>query len=481
MLKLINRFAKKTLDQYSRGISGCQTIIPGQGATPLTLNDNTLVNMNVSWAYICAERLSKRVAQIPLRLYATRAVGEQKFKTPHIRPLGPLERIKLYSRLPTLKSHQAITAQDVVEITQHPFIDLLNNMNGWHDQFETFEETQQFIDTTGDGYWMKDRDKFTGLPTSLWLMPSQNVAIVPSKTKFIAGYLFGCDPESKRPTKDTIGLLPENVVHFRRPNLKDPRYGMGCLEAVVLAHELNQEAQRYNKALNKNMGVPSIIATFKDATAGDMTINKFKRTLNKVMQGVDKAGRTFVTTGEMDIKVVGLSQREMSFLNGQRWTRTEICDAYGVPLALVDTENVNRANAEAATYQFEAFAIKPRLKKLSDKINSGIIPDYNEPRIFCAFDENVPEDNTFELERTIKLFVNSVTTRDEARASQNLPLLGPENGGDDFIVIGGAQVSGAGDGGNITEATPDEDTKYLLEKLQNEMREIRREQQLLEA
>jgi HK97 family phage portal protein len=251
---------------------------------------------------------------------------------------------------------------------------------------------------------------------------------------------------------------------------------MGCLEASIMAHQLNREQQNYNIALNKNMGVPSLIATFKDTTVGDGSLKKVRNMLNKTLQGVDKAGRSFVTTGDMDIKVVGLSQREMSFLEGQKWTRLEICDAYGVPLALVDTENVNRANAEAANYQFEAFTIKPRLQKIADKINSQIIPHYDEPRIFVAFDENVPEDAAFELRRTIELFGGSVTKRDEARASQGLPLLGPENGGDDFIVIGGSSTTE-----NEQANEPDEENTEEMEEMRRLIRNLQERQAKIEA
>jgi HK97 family phage portal protein len=486
MLKIINEIANKTVEQFTRGVtSGCQQIIPGTGRSPETrVDDNTLVELNVSWANICADRISKRVAQVPLRLYAMRPQGGQAIRAPH-RVLSEKERKALVkyngvlggSRVSRFKSHQAIQAADVVEITEHPFLDLYHNMNPWFDNFEVIEETQQFIDTTGDGYWMMDFDPITGLPSALWSMQSQKVAIVPDKNNFIAGYLFGCDPVGKRPGPDTVGLLPKNVVHFRRPNLRDQYYGMGCLEAAIGAHMLNREQQQYNRALNKNMGVPSLIATFKDTTVGGGSLKKVRNMLDKTLRGTDKAGRSFVTTGDMDIKVVGLSQREMSFLEGQKWTRLEICDAYGVPLALVDTENVNRANAEAANYQFEAFTVKPRLQKIADKINSQIIPWYDEPRIFVAFDENVPEDNAFELRRTIELFGGSITKRNEARASQGLTLLTPEEGGDDFIVIGGSTTND-NSGSNEDQEDPNAEE---MEEIRRNMRDLQERQARIEG
>jgi len=417
----------KTLAGWTRGVqTTTQQINPFQPRKE-EITPQMMIDANVSWVNICVDRLSSRTSAVPLRLYATRAIGEPQFRnySRQCRPISKNARKALIERcentLPSVKVARLKQAQEVVEIVTHPFLN-----------------SQQFIDLTGNGYWQLDFD-VSGLPSAIWLMPSQNVRILESRSQFIAGYSFGPNPSSLAQSQ----FLPyENVVHFRRPNPADPYYGMGCLQAAFKAFDLSEAAKDYNIALNRNMGVPSIIATFKDITSTDGNINKFKRLFQKQLVGVEKSGGVFVTTGDMDIKVVGETMREMAYLDGQKWSRKEIIAAFSVGEALLEVDNVNRANAEAASVTFEKEAILPRLMLKEAVMNKRIIPYYGEDRIFCAYDNNIPQDSQFELNKATQTFTTGITQRNESRAMINLPPLSAEEGGEDFVLVGGQIIGG---------------------------------------
>jgi len=434
----------KTLAGWTRGVqTTTQQINPFQPRKE-EITPQMMIDANVSWVNICVDRLSSRTSAVPLRLYATRAIGEPQFRnySRQCRPISKNARKALIERcentLPSVKVARLKQAQEVVEIVTHPFLNLLDRMNDIRTKHEVFKETQQFIDLTGNGYWQLDFD-VSGLPSAIWLMPSQNVRILESRSQFIAGYSFGPNPSSLAQSQ----FLPyENVVHFRRPNPADPYYGMGCLQAAFKAFDLSEAAKDYNIALNRNMGVPSIIATFKDITSTDGNINKFKRLFQKQLVGVEKSGGVFVTTGDMDIKVVGETMREMAYLDGKKWSRKEIIAAFSVGEALLEVDNVNRANAEAASVTFEKEAILPRLMLKEAVMNKRIIPYYGEDRIFCAYDNNIPQDSQFELNKATQTFTTGITQRNESRAMINLPPLSAEEGGEDFVLVGGQIIGG---------------------------------------
>jgi SPP1 gp7 family putative phage head morphogenesis protein len=86
----------------------------------------------------------------------------------------------------------------------------------------------------------------------------------------------------------------------------------------------------------------------------------------------------------------------MSFLQGRKSTREEIAAIFGVPQSLLTTESVNRANAETGEYSYMKNTILPRTRRAEQKINEKLLPMYDE-RLFCAFDNPVPEDKEHRL------------------------------------------------------------------------------------
>ena len=406
-MSFINWF--KSLGQVSRGLF--EMNVPKQAAYP-KLSYEQLVQMYRGWVYICASRNATSVASVPMRLYATVDKGEQMPRTRSGHPgrvLTSFEKTVLIDDLTRRKriSQRILRAEDIVEIFDHPFLDLINQPNQFRSGFEFFEETSIFLDLTGDAYWQVTMNKQLGIPQSLFILPSQYVKIVPSKTQFIEKYLYGRGIEK-------IPFTDAEVVHFRVPNPNDQLYGMGCLEGGIVAVTNYEAMDAYEKALNQNMAVPGTLVSYK-GKVDKKDIKALEADWNKAMKGIRNSGKVKVASQEFDVKEVGFSPREMGFLQGRKWSRLEIADAFDVPVSLLDTENVNKANAQAGNEQYARTAIQPRLQRIEDRINDDIIPLYEEPRIFAAFDNPVPEDQVFMNESANTAFRNNLITRNEGR------------------------------------------------------------------
>lgn len=63
---------------------------------------------------------------------------------------------------------------------------------------------------------------------------------------------------------------------------------------------------------------------------------------------------------------------------------------------MLSVENVNRANAETGEYSYMKNTILPRIRRAEQKINEKLLPMFDE-RLFCAFDNPVPEDKEHRL------------------------------------------------------------------------------------
>ena len=406
-MNIINWF--KGLREVSFGLFSLK--VPGQPAYE-NLSNHELVKRYRGWVYIAASRNATSVSSVPLRLYATVDKGQQlprsRSGTPG-RILNNLEKQTLIGDLAKRKrvSQRILRAEDIVEIYDHPFLDLINQPNRFRSGFEFLEETSIFLDITGDAYWNIEFDKMLGIPSKLYLLPSQYVKIVPSKTQFIEKYLYGTQ-------YDKIPFTNEDIIHFRVPNPNDQLYGLGCLEAAITAVNNYEAMDSYEAALNKNMAIPGTVVSYKGKLKQE-DIPKLEAEWNRALQGVRNTGKTKVTSQEYDVKEVGFSPREMGFLQGRKWSRLEIADAFDVPISLLDTENVNKANAQAGNEQYARVAIAPRLQRIEDRINDELIPLYKEPRIFAAFDNPVPEDREFLSKQANEAFRNNLITRNEAR------------------------------------------------------------------
>lgn len=95
------------------------------------------------------------------------------------------------------------------------------------------------------------------------------------------------------------------------------------------------------------------------------------------------------------------------------------CNALGQNLAMYSQE-ANRANADAAFAEFARNAVRPRLKKIEQKINEKLMPRY-DGRLFVMFDNPVPEDKAFILEERVKNVQTGITSINYEREKLHLP------------------------------------------------------------
>lgn len=370
-----------------------------------------LIKRYRAWVYICVSRNASAVSSVPLRLFASRATGQSRARrAAKLVDRETAQRIKAH---PQLQGRAEIKAAvEFEEIIEHPFLKLMQNVNDFTNQQEFFEGTETFIELTGDSYWLVVSNML-GIPKELWLLPSQLTRIVPDKELFIKEYTFGLSANNLQ------RFEPEEVIHFKFFNPASQFYGFGPLEASLTAVDRYSDMDVYEQALSQNNARPDLILQY-DGNLGEAQRKELQQDWDRQMRGTRKSGKAKITDKRLTVHEIGFSPREMAFLQGRKWTRLEIADAYGLPLALLDTENVNKANAAAALHQYYKFTITPRLRKIDQKINEKLIPRYNEPRLFVMFDDVVPEDQELTLKQEESDLKNAVRSINQVRLSRGL-------------------------------------------------------------
>ena len=353
------------------------------------VSHKALVNKCSSWVYACAEKNAISCAQIPLRLYAAKPARKVKalFPTKHIE-----ERRKQYLvGSPSVYKYFS-KAADVEEVVEHPFLDLLTKVNDFQNQFDIIELMFLFQELCGNAYWYIDRDNKMDVPNEIWPLYSQYVRIIPDKQKFISKYEFVVTEHEKHI------IDPSDIVHFKYVNPMDAFYGLGPLQAAILAADLHEGMNVYETSLLQNDARPdmALVLPVEAGSPGKEEVERIRKDWYKRFKGVKKKGNLAIMTGGAELKPVSLTPKELAFLEGRKAVKEEISAIFGVPLSKLTTVDINRANAEAGDYSYMKDTILPRLRKAEQKMNEKLLPMFDD-RLFCAFDNPVPEDKEFRL------------------------------------------------------------------------------------
>ena len=347
---------------------------------PRKIDPGLLIRNYRSWVYIAGHRNAVAVASSTLRLYITRTTSGRFTRA------VPTERRRYLERQADLAPYLK-QATGIEEVIEHPFLDLMKNVNRRINQFDMWEVTEGFLETTGNAFWYIVDDGMQ-IPQMIELLSPAYMKVLLDESGKVRGYLWEKDTQK-------ILLEAEDVIHFMIPSLENPFWGMAPMEAVATAVNINKNMGLYEESIFRNMGRLEGFFT----TAERINDTEFERLKNEIaesMKGVENAGRTPLLDQGLDYKQFGFTPRELGYLQGRRVTREEIINAYDQTAALYESSS-NRATSETATVLWTKYGIRPRLTRLQQKLNEQLMPRYQD-RLFVAFDDPVPEDKEFRLE-----------------------------------------------------------------------------------
>lgn len=374
-------------------------------------NFDKLVKRYVSWVYACANINAIAVASVPLRLYVTSQSKGQKFLT-QTKAVDRKQKDYLFAE-PSLQ-HKLLKAVDVEEVVEHPFLDLMQNVNPYMNAFDLIENWVLFQELTGNCYTLIIKDGLS-VPTELWVLPAQNIRIVPSTERMIAGYLLGDDPATQQ------RFEPEEIMHMKYPNPNDIFYGKGPLAAAVLAADTHQGMSAHEWSLLNNNAIPPAALSTEQSLTTDQ-LKKIKDEWNAAYRGPNKAGKLAVLQGGLKIENIALSPKEMGYLLGQKVKREEIAAIFGVPMSLLTVEDIAAAPATGmimGNISYSRRTIQPKCRRLEEKLNEQLLPLYDE-KLFVAFDNPVPEDRAAKAVQREANLRSGYTTINEERLEENL-------------------------------------------------------------
>jgi HK97 family phage portal protein len=273
------------------------------------------------------------------------------------------------------------------EVTRHAALSLWNQPNPFTTRQEFVEITQQHIDLVGEAFWVVARQPGIDIPLELWPVRPDRMTPVPSPTDFLAGWVYSA------PGGEKIPLETRDVIQIKMPNPLDPYRGMGPVQATMI----DLDSARYSAEWNRNFFVNSaepggIIEVEKRLTEAEF--NEMTVRWREQHQGVAQAHRVAVVEQGKWVDR-SMSMRDMQFKELRDVSREIIREAFGVHGHMLgNSQDVNKANAEAGEVSFARWTVKPRCERIKQAVNHRLLPLFGAAGKGVEFDHDrvVPED-----------------------------------------------------------------------------------------
>lgn len=316
-------------------------------------------------------------------------------------------------------------------IVDHPLAEMLHPDSGIHNPWTSaltgWAATFAFQQLVGNAYLLKDRIS-RGVPLELHTLRPDWVEVVPGRTRLVDAYLYG--PTGSKRTR----YEAEQVVPFPFMNPTSPFLGQSPLlparEAMVL--ELYMVALQ--TAFFKNGATLGGVISFEQMRVDAVTA--LMEQFNAKHQGVKNAHKWRGVVGAQKIEEMGLSNKDLQYAEGLKWTTQSVCTALGVPVMMLGhLDGATFANSREQKQIFYENTIQPVTALRDAQINLHLAPSY-ERGIYVRTDyQNVdaflPEMS--EVRQTAdSAFRSNVISRDEYRSilrTRRMPALEPIDGG----------------------------------------------------
>ena len=279
----------------------------------------------------------------------------------------------------------------------HPLVQLLAKPNPWQAGAEFFESVISFYLIAGNTYIEKSYP-FVGNeetippdnrePTWLYSLRPELMLIKTSGNGRIDSYDFGH-------TKKVSYLVDENfksnIIHMKSFHPLNNFYGLSPMEAAAFSIDQHNEAGKWNQALLQNGSRPSGALIVKGdnnnpRTLSDDEYTRIKKELEEKRSGAENAGRPLLLEGGLEWIEMGLSPKDMDFLEAKNSSARDIAKAFGVPPILLGLSGDSKfRNLEAAQEALWENTILPLADNLLDNLNQHLSPLYGDD-ISIAFD-----------------------------------------------------------------------------------------------
>jgi len=292
------------------------------------------------WVYACIQRLGEQLAGVPFTFSRTAGTGEQLIEA------GPL--VELFKR-------------------PHPL----------QDRFAFWELTAAWLGLRGEVFIVALGSAGEVVPISgmvngrgsrriksLLILSADRMREIVTQSRIDGWHYSG----SSQDVMAGMNLLPEEVLHIKRPNPFNPWRGMSPLSVAMLAAQTDYASAQFQKGLMLNNADTGVIITTEQVLSSEQ-IEQIKGALRERKRKAGTADRPLFLHGGAKVEKPTINAADMQFLENRKFNRQEICAVFGVPQELIGyTEDANRSVSNSARLNF----IENTMMPLGDRIEASL-------------------------------------------------------------------------------------------------------------
>ncbi|MFN6952446.1 MAG: phage portal protein [Albidovulum sp.] len=251
-------------------------------------------------------------------------------------------------------SIEFLAYQAAVEREGHPALTLLSRPNGAMTGADFLETLYGQLLLSGNAY--VEAVEIGAGRAELHLLRPDRVSVVTGADGWPSAYDYRAGTRARR-------IALDGLLHLKLFHPLDDHEGFAPLAAAQVALDLHNAAGRWNKALLDNSARPSGALVYQPKEGGNLSADQYQRLkveLDEGYSGPMRAGRPLLLEGGLDWKSMGLSPKDMDFVEAKNGAARDIALAFGVPPMLLGIPGDNTyANYQEANRAFYRLTVLP--------------------------------------------------------------------------------------------------------------------------
>ena len=355
--------------------------------------------------------------------------------------------------------------QGDIELEQHPLLSLLARPNPLMAGVEYFQALYSYLLLSGNSYAI--RSDVNGAPRELHLLRPDRMKVRPSKTSIPEAYEYMLNGRVVK-TYDADPITGQSEVkHLKMFHPIDDYYGMSPLGAAAIDIDNHNAINKHNISLLNNGARPSGAIVFRPMNdrgvpmqLSDAQRKQLSDDVDAKFSGPTNAGRPLLLEGDFDWREMGLSPKDMDFLQQKHMAAKDIALCFGVPSQLIGIpDSQTYANVQEARLALYEETIIPLAMRVCSDFNEWLAPAFGDD-ISIKYDyEQIPamtERRRRVYENVVAAVREGIISRNEARDRLGLE---PIKGGDDVYIAANLFPLGSTETAPAEGAEAEEDGK----------------------
>ena len=242
-----------------------------------------------------------------------------------------------------------------------------------------------------------------------------------------------------------------SFVRDLNPDPEKPYFGRSVIKATALTIDTDNQMKQWNRGVFANGAKPGMVYTTNEPLS-DAVYERLKQQLDDEHTGSDNSFKNLIVEGG-DADPYMMNPQDLDFLESRKFSKDEILAMWKVsPGILGMTENVNRANLDAAFYLHAYINVLPRIRQFVRQLNVTLVKVF-DPTLELTFVNPVPEDVEAKL-KAVSAGVDKWWTKDEARALYGDDALPNKLGETIYMPNNNAPLESIADGSAKPTPTP---------------------------